>query len=128
MSDKAPSFLTHHGVKGMHWGVREASSSGTSSVQDRGQNKSSTPLRPRPAQSGQTREQQLVARSATQAHTRVVAPALTKYAVQHPGIPKSNHDPVQELLEKANREAANRVEREAGKDFIRNLHPGIRLS
>jgi hypothetical protein len=143
------AFLAHHGVKGMHWGVRkaeeeahsqrvseyrkgsEAKAAGKAASSRQAtamrKSKSETPLRPKTAPTSASKEDQLVSRAVSQAYERATSPAVERYFSSAPAHSPSGNPAVDALLKRSLNQGANRIETAAGESFVKNLPPTIRL-
>lgn len=127
--------LIHFGVKGMHWGQHRRQSVSTSASRHNPVPRrpasppqrfsgASEPRRPKEVGSNASREEQLVSRSLNQAYMRAVGPAMAVHVMNIPDHKQSSDPRVNELLNRVLTQSLNRVEEQAGRQFMSGLPAG----
>lgn len=119
--------LAHFGVKGMHWGRHKAPDSGAARkpLPSRPVSKFTTE-RPRALSTrseghAPTREDQLVGRAINQGFERATRPAMDTFIRNIPPHQQSSDPRVNALLKRTLDQGLDRVEADAGREFMSRL-------
>jgi hypothetical protein len=122
--------LAHFGIKGMHWGTHKAQPGSPKISSTRPTSKkprftgTKPPSRPREATSDAVRADQIVAKALNRGYDRSVGVAMATHIRDVPSHSHSSDPGVNALLSRVLTQSVNRVEEQAGRQFMANLPTG----